>query len=1002
MIKAPMKTIRLFTALACIPFLISCGGGGDSGCTTGLGALGGLVCGSSTPNTAPVANAGLTQNVSVGTLVTLNGSLSRDADNEPLTYIWQLTTKPNNSLAAITSVTSAAPQFTADLAGTYTITLIVNDGKVSSPVSSVTVVASVTNSIPVANAGMNQNVQLGTTITLDGTASTDANSDTLSYKWTMYARPATSTASLSSTTSPNPKFTADVMGIYTIALVVNDGKVDSAPVPVTVVASNTNSAPVANAGSAQSVVAGTAVTLDGTSSSDANSDPLTFKWYWGTKPSGSSAALSSDTSAKPTFTADKGGTYVLTLIVNDGKANSEISAVTITASVANAAPVGNAGINQNVTLPAIVTLDGSASSDANRDPLTYKWALVTKPTGSLAALSSTNSAKPTFTADIAGSYVASLIVNDGLIDSTVTTTTVTAAVANSAPVANAGTNQNVTVGTLTTLDGSASTDADRDALTYTWTLLSKPTSSTATLSSTNSPKPTFTPDLAGAYVTSLVVNDSKVTSSTVAVTVTASTANSAPVANAGTNPNVTVGALTTLDGSASTDADRDALTYTWTLMSKPMGRASALSSTFSPKPTFTPDVAGSYSATLIVNDGKVSSFPTVVSVTASAANSAPVANAGINQNVTLPAIVTLDGSASSDANRDPLTYKWALVTKPTGSLAALSSTNSAKPTFTADIAGSYVASLIVNDGLIDSTVTTTTVTAAVANSAPVANAGTNQNVTVGTLTTLDGSASTDADRDALTYTWTLLSKPTSSTATLSSTNSPKPTFTPDLAGAYVTSLVVNDSKVTSSTVAVTVTASTANSAPVANAGTNQSVTTGAVVTLNGSGSTDANNNTLTYLWTWASKPTSSTAALSSAATASPTFTADLAGTYVANLVVNDGIVNSSNVGSVTITASNLNSAPVANAGTAQTVARVNGTITVNLIGTGSTDANNDPLTYKWTIAYQPTGSTATLSSATASSPTFTATVAGVYVFSLVVNDGKVDSSAVASVSITVS
>jgi hypothetical protein len=175
-----------------------------------------------------------------------------------------------------------------------------------------------------------------------------------------------------------------------------------------------------------------------------------------------------------------------------------------------------------------------------------------------------------------------------------------------------------------------------------------------------------------------------------------------------------------------------------------------------------------------------------------------------------------------------------------------------------------------------------------------------------------------------------------------------------------------------------------------------------VVTLTGSGSTDANNNTLTYLWTLASKPTSSTAALSSATAASPTFTADLAGTYVANLVVNDGIVNSSNVGSVTITASNLNAAPVANAGTAQTVARVNGTITVTLSGTGSTDANNDTLTYKWTIAYQPTGSTATLSSATVVSPTFTATVAGVYVFSLVVNDGKVDSSAVASVSITVS
>jgi len=702
-----MKIIRLLTALACIPFLISCGGGGDSGCATGLGVLGGVVCGgSSTPNTAPVANAGLIQNVSLGTLVTLNGSASRDADNDPLTYKWQLTSKPASSLAALTLDTSAAPQFTADLAGTYTITLIVNDSKVSSPASSVTIVASVTNSIPVANAGVNQNVQLGTTITLDGTASTDANSDTLSYKWTLIGLPATSTASLSSTTSPNPKFTADVMGIYTITLVVNDGKVDSTPVPVTVIASNTNSAPVANAGTAQSVVVGAVVTLDGTSSSDANSDPLTFKWSWGAKPSGSTAALSSDTSAKPTFTADKAGTYVLTLIVNDGKVSSTISAVTITSSVANAAPVSNAGVNQNVTVAATVTLDGSASSDANRDPLTYKWTLVTKPTGSAAALSSITTAKPTFTADIAGSYIASLIVNDGLLDSTVTTTTVTAAVANSAPVANAGTNQNVTVATLTTLDGSASTDADRDALTYTWTLLSKPTNSTATLSSTTTPKPTFTPDLAGAYVATLVVNDGKVSSSTVAVTVTASTANSAPVANAGTAQSVSTSAVVTLTGTGSTDANQDTLTYLWTLASKPTNSTATLSSSTAASPTFTADLAGAYVANLVVNDGKVNSSNVgTVTVTASTANSAPVANAGTAQTVARvngTITVTLNGTGSTDANSDTLTYKWTIAYQPTGSTATLSSATAASPTFTATVAGVYVFSLVVNDGKVDS------------------------------------------------------------------------------------------------------------------------------------------------------------------------------------------------------------------------------------------------------------------------------------------------------------
>ena len=186
----------------------------------------------------------------------------------------------------------------------------------------------------------------------------------------------------------------------------------------------------------------------------------------------------------------------------------------------------------------------------------------------------------------------------------------------------------------------------------------------------------------------------------------------------------------------------------------------------------------------------------------------------------------------------------------------------------------------------------------------------------------------------------------------------------------------------------------------ANAGAAQSVSTTAVVTLNGTGSTDANGDTLTYRWTLTSKPTSSTAALSSATVASPTFTADLAGSYVASLVVNDSKVDSTNTSTITVTASAANSAPVANAGPAQTVSRASGTITVTLTAAGSTDANSDTLTYAWTTAYQPPTSSIALSSATAVSPTFAATVAGVYVFNLIVNDGKVG-SAVATVAITV-
>jgi len=99
----------------------------------------------------------------------------------------------------------------------------------------------------------------------------------------------------------------------------------------------------------------------------------------------------------------------------------------VTVSVANAAPVANAGVAQNVVAGSVVTLDGSASSDAYGDPLTYAWTLTSKPAGSTAALSSATSAKPTFTADVAGTYVGTLTVNDGKVNSTAVTVSITAA-----------------------------------------------------------------------------------------------------------------------------------------------------------------------------------------------------------------------------------------------------------------------------------------------------------------------------------------------------------------------------------------------------------------------------------------------------------------------------------------------------------------------------------------------------------------------------------------------
>ena len=113
--------------------LTACGGGGGSGGDTAPPAV----------NTAPAANAGAAQSVNVAAIITLNGSSSTDANSDPLTYNWTLTSRPAGSVAILAGATSAAPTFTADLAGTYVASLVVNDGRVSSTASTVTVTATV-------------------------------------------------------------------------------------------------------------------------------------------------------------------------------------------------------------------------------------------------------------------------------------------------------------------------------------------------------------------------------------------------------------------------------------------------------------------------------------------------------------------------------------------------------------------------------------------------------------------------------------------------------------------------------------------------------------------------------------------------------------------------------------------------------------------------------------------------------------------------------------------
>jgi hypothetical protein len=92
-------------------------------------------------------------------------------------------------------------------------------------------------------------------------------------------------------------------------------------------------------------------------------------------------------------------------------------------------------------------------------------------------------------------------------------------------------------------------------------------------------------------------------------------------------------------------------------------------------------------------------------------NTAPVADAGADQSVTICSTAALNGSGSSDAEGDALTFNWSLVTAPAGSLAEISGASSANASFMPDVPGTYVASLTVSDGTASGAADTVTITA---------------------------------------------------------------------------------------------------------------------------------------------------------------------------------------------------------------------------------------------------------------------------------------------------
>ena len=501
-------------------------------------------------------------------------------------------------------------------------------------------------------------------------------------------------------------------GLYTV--VIEDGSPASDQVGPYIINYNLPDAPpdpqrpVAVASTPAEVFRGETIDLDGSGSFDPDNapDPLNFNWTLGAVPAGSSitqANITGNDQALASLVPDVSGEYRLELEVSDGLL-ADIAEVLVI--VRNHPPIAQAGLDQNAVPGDVVLLDGSGSTDTDGDSLSYQWEFLDTPAGSLAALQADDTVNPTFTPDLAGTYLIGLIVSDGEDDSRQDTVNIVVMDENVAPNAIAEFSGTLKAGESIALDGLQSNDPDNgpQALTFSWVFQSVPPSSgISDTSIADTPLAEFTPDVVGDYRVLLSVSDGELSDSDQLTIAVSDNLCLSPMASAGSDQTIELGLVVDLDGVGSTSiADCATIEYRWSLIGVPPGSGllpTSIDNDASLDASFIPDVAGTYVAQLQVTSGGLTDTDTLmITVTE---NEMPVANAGDDQLVDLGVTVDLDGTGSFDPDSgpdDPLTYEWSVVSAPTGSTAAVGNAGNATASFTPDRVGDYQLQLSVFDG----------------------------------------------------------------------------------------------------------------------------------------------------------------------------------------------------------------------------------------------------------------------------------------------------------------
>jgi len=425
---------------------------------------------------APIANVGSDISTNENTIVTLDGSDSSDSDGSIVEYRWTQSSGSQNVVISNDDqaiATFTAPDVNSDIQLVFELTVTDDDGISSIDYKNVTVLK--VNQQPIANAPASLDATGNELVTMDGSSSIDSDGTIASYAWTQTSGTG---VVITNANQPIASFTApnvDAQLGFQFTVIDNDGAANSrslivnttreAPVIVE------NQAPVANAGSDQTIDEKTLISLNGNASNDPDGTIVSYSWV---QISGGNVAISNANQAVASITGpdvetDTPLTFQLTVTDNEGASSSDTTVLLIQdVPEPNRAPTAVTANNFSANENAQVTLDGSASNDSDGTISSYSW---TQIAGSpVVVINSPTAAVASFTAPEvteSTSLTFNLVVtdNEGANASDTIVVSITDVPVNQAPVISGIPESSVTEDEFYTFTPEAS-DPEEDTLTF--------------------------------------------------------------------------------------------------------------------------------------------------------------------------------------------------------------------------------------------------------------------------------------------------------------------------------------------------------------------------------------------------------------------------------------------------------------------------------------------------------------------------------------------------------